>query len=241
MTTLELQRRLTSLGFSPGLLDGKFGRQTKAAVEAFQRAYGLVVDGIPGRQTWAALTAATTPAAPGQPEPDKSAMNEAPPPGALVVDSLPVHTKPVELLPTSRPISEIIVHCTATPEGRDYTVADVRSWHKARGWSDIGYHYLVSRDGSIHIGRPVGQVGAHVSGRNAGTIGVAYVGGVTADGRTAKDTRTPEQRAALLWLVRALAGVHRGIRTVSGHNQHTTAKACPSFDVRADALGRAFS
>ncbi|MBS7588302.1 N-acetylmuramoyl-L-alanine amidase [Ancylobacter defluvii] len=149
----------------------------------------------------------------------------------------PPNAGTLALLATSRPISEIIVHCTATPEGKDYTVADIRAWHKDRGFSDIGYHYVVYRDGRVMVGRPVGQVGAHVAGHNTGTIGISYVGGVAADGKTAKDTRTAAQRASLLWLVQQLAAKHPGIRKVTGHNQYA-AKACPSFDVRNDALGR---
>ena len=73
-----------------------------------------------------------------------------------------------------RRINEIIVHCTATPDGRDYTVADIRAMHKAQGWVDIGYHYLIYRDGSIHEGRNVDLVGAHCQGQkeiNLNSIG----------------------------------------------------------------------
>ncbi|KEQ05763.1 hypothetical protein GV67_04245 [Pseudorhizobium pelagicum] len=140
------------------------------------------------------------------------------------------------MLDTARPINEIIWHCTATPEGRDFTVNDIRAWHKQRGWSDIGYHYIVYRDGRIMPGRPVGQVGAHVSGHNTGTIGCSYVGGVSADGKTAKDTRTGPQRASMLWLTAQLAKKFQ-IAKISGHNEYA-AKACPSFDVRKDELSR---
>lgn len=219
-------------------VDGDFGLTTEQAVRAFQRTYGLVDDGIAGPQTLVALRQATSPAKPARPEPGKSAMNQpatseavagtraAPPPNAASL----------RLLDTARPISEIIFHCTATPEGKDYTVDDIRAWHKERGWSDIGYHYVVYRDGRVMLGRPVGQIGAHVEGHNTGTIGVSYVGGVSADGKTAKDTRTPAQRSSLLWLGQQLAAKHRGVRKVSGHNQYA-AKACPSFSVPRDALG----
>jgi N-acetylmuramoyl-L-alanine amidase len=148
----------------------------------------------------------------------------------------PPPNRPV-LLSTARPIDELIWHCAATPEGKDFTVADIRSWHKQRGWSDIGYHFVVYRDGRIMAGRPIGQIGAHVTGRNTGTIGCCYVGGVSKDGKAAKDTRTPAQRASMLWLTRELIAKFPAMRKVSGHNQYA-AKACPSFDVRRDALGR---
>lgn len=131
-----------------------------------------------------------------------------------------------------RPINEIIIHCTATAEGKDYTVDQIRQWHvKGNGWKDIGYHYVIYRDGSIHAGRPIDQIGAHTTNHNTGTIGVCYVGGCAADGKTPKDTRTPQQKAALVELVRSLKTVF-GISKVSGHREYA-AKACPSFDVHA--------
>ena len=127
-----------------------------------------------------------------------------------------------------RRINEIIVHCTATPEGRDYTVADIRQMHKAQGWVDIGYHYLIYRDGSIHEGRNVDMVGAHCQGHNAQSIGVCYVGGVASDGKTPKDTRTAAQKDALIHLLMQLVCLYPDA-TIRGHRDFA-AKACPSFD-----------
>ena len=79
-------------------------------------------------------------------------------------------------------------------------MADIDRWHKARGWRCIGYHFVVYRDGTVHPGRPVEQIGAHTSNHNARSIGICYVGGLDASGRP-KDTRTPQQRAALRRLV----------------------------------------
>ena len=70
-----------------------------------------------------------------------------------------------------RKITEIIVHCSATPEGKDFTVADITRWHKARKFVTIGYHYVIYRNGEVHNGRPERQVGAHCSGQ----IGRAHV------------------------------------------------------------------
>jgi peptidoglycan hydrolase-like protein with peptidoglycan-binding domain len=232
----DLQRLVNAAaGRPPIAVDGHVGAATEAAVRAAQSRLDLVVDGIAGPQTMTALRRATDPVRPGQPEPDKAAMAEAAPAAAAVEVEPIAPPNAVQLLDTARPIDTIFVHCTATPEGRDFTVADIRGWHKARGWSDIGYHFVVYRDGRVMPGRPIGQVGSHVAGHNTGSIGIAYVGGVTADGRTAKDTRTPAQRAALLWLVRVLAAKH-GVSRVRGHNE-VAAKACPSFDVRRDPLG----
>lgn len=131
-----------------------------------------------------------------------------------------------------RKINEIIVHCSATAEGRDYTVGDIGRWHKSRGWQCIGYHYVIYRDGSVHTGRPVAQIGAHCTGHNANSIGVCYIGGCATDGKTPKDTRTPQQREALRRLVADLQKQYPGA-TVHGHREFA-AKACPSFDVKTE-------
>lgn len=220
-------------------VDGGYGPRTKAAVEDAQRRLGLVVDGIAGPQTMTALKAEAAPVKPKKPEPDKSAMNTQPTSVVIAPASAepPPNAAKLDLLDTSRKLDEIIWHCTATPEGKNYTVSDIRAWHKQRGWTDIGYHYVVYRDGTIMLGRPVGQIGSHVAGHNTGTIGVSYVGGLTADAKTAKDTRTAKQRSSMLWLRDQLMRKHPGISKNSGHNQYA-AKACPSFNVPADSLGK---
>ena len=75
-----------------------------------------------------------------------------------------------------RKIKEIIIHCSATREGRNYTVADIDRWHRERGFFSIGYHFVIYRDGSIHVGRSVEEVGAHCKGHNTVSIGVCYIG-----------------------------------------------------------------
>lgn len=130
-----------------------------------------------------------------------------------------------------RQINEIIIHCTATPEGRNVTVQQIRDWHvKGNGWDDIGYHFVIDLDGNVHSGRPIERPGAHCRGHNAKSIGIVYVGGLAANGKTPKDTRTPAQRAALRQLVQQLRDQFPAI-PVHGHNEYA-AKACPSFDVR---------
>jgi N-acetylmuramoyl-L-alanine amidase len=135
-------------------------------------------------------------------------------------------------LPVDRTITEIIVHCTATPEGKDFTVDDIRRWHKEQGWSDIGYHYVIYRDGSIHEGRNVKYSGAHCTGHNANSIGVVYIGGVSKDGKTAKDTRTKAQKRALLQVMRTLRAAYPSAR-IYGHRDFAK-KDCPSFDAREE-------
>lgn len=130
-----------------------------------------------------------------------------------------------------RRITKIIIHCSATTEGRNYTVADIDSWHRRNGWQEIGYHYVVYLDGSVHPGRSVEKIGAHTSGYNANSIGICYIGGCAADG-SPKDTRTPEQRAALRDLVELLAAEYPNA-TIHGHNEFAN-KACPCFNVQTD-------
>lgn len=126
-----------------------------------------------------------------------------------------------------RKIEKIIVHCTATGAGNHFTVSDIRRWHLMRGFRDIGYHFIVYLDGSVHAGRPIEDIGAHCSGHNAHSIGVAYVGGLDANGRPA-DTRTEAQRSALLRLIQDLK-LKYPHATVHGHREFA-AKACPCFD-----------
>ena len=131
-----------------------------------------------------------------------------------------------------RTINEIIVHCADTPAGRDNTVADITRWHKDRGFRTIGYHYVIYRDGSIHTGRPVQEIGAHCKGHNAHSIGICYIGGKSADGKRHEDTRTPEQKEALLSLLRQLKAQYPNT-TVYGHRDFSS-KPCPCFDARSE-------
>ena len=128
----------------------------------------------------------------------------------------------------SRYINEIIVHCSATAEGKDFTIDDIKRWHLARGFSDIGYHYIIYRDGSINKGRDESKIGAHCTGHNSYSIGVCYVGGVAKDGKTAKDTRTDAQKKSLLSLLRNLKMKYPQA-SIHSHKDYAN-KACPSFD-----------
>lgn len=135
-----------------------------------------------------------------------------------------------------RKITEIIVHCTATPEGRDVGVEEIRRCHvDNNGWTDIGYHYVVMLDGTVGHGRPEETAGAHCLGHNANSIGVAYVGGVAKDGKTPKDTRTAAQKTALANLLRELKS--RYPDAVIHSHRDFAAKACPSFDATSEYRG----
>ena len=141
---------------------------------------------------------------------------------------------PARFKRSRRTITEIIVHCSATPEGKDYTVADIRRWHKAQGWSDIGYHYVIYRNGHIEPGRDVDLIGAHCVNHNAKSIGICYIGGVTNDGKQkAKDTRTLAQKAALLSILTEMKRLYPQAR-IYGHHDFERGKDCPSFDARKE-------
>ncbi len=134
---------------------------------------------------------------------------------------------------SKRTITEIIVHCTATPEGKDYTVDEIRKWHKERGWSDIGYHYVIDRKGHILPGRDVDIIGAHCEGHNAHSIGVVYIGGVSALNGKPKDTRTLAQKAGLIRCLTELKSIYPQAK-IYGHCDFTKSKPCPCFDAKTE-------
>jgi N-acetylmuramoyl-L-alanine amidase len=128
----------------------------------------------------------------------------------------------------------IAVHCSATRPSQQIDVDDMRKWHKAKGWSDIGYHYVITRAGRVQKGREEDRVGAHVEGYNGRSIGICLVGGVSEDDFTKPENNfTPLQMTALRNLLEQLAKRYPGA-VVQGHRDFPNVKkACPSFDVRA--------
>ena len=134
-----------------------------------------------------------------------------------------------------REIKKIIVHCADTHEGRDVRTAEIKRWHtEERGWSDIGYHWVVELDGSLHAGRPEEISGAHCKGHNSSSIGICYVGGSDASGDP-KDTRTEAQKEALKNLIVDLLDRYSDAE-VFGHRDFSE-KACPSFDAKTEYAG----
>lgn len=131
-----------------------------------------------------------------------------------------------------RKIDKILVHCAATPEGKDFTVEDIDKWHRARGFKKIGYHFVIYNDGSVHKGRDIEEIGAHCTNHNSRSIGICYIGGVAKDGKTPKDTRTEPQKTALLELLKELK-VKYPKAEIYGHRDFAN-KACPSFDAKTE-------
>ena len=131
-----------------------------------------------------------------------------------------------------REIKQIIVHCSATEAHQDIKADDVRRWHKKRGFSDIGYHFFIRRDGVIEAGRPTDQVGAHTKGHNQNSVGICLAGGIGFDGMPLANY-TRAQYDSLSSLVEMLKDRYR-IDDVLGHRDFEgVSKACPCFDVRS--------
>lgn len=131
-----------------------------------------------------------------------------------------------------RAIDTIVIHCSATPAGKDYTARDIDRWHKNRGWKGIGYHFVIRLDGTIELGRPLAEVGAHVKGHNKHSIGICYIGGGY---KEPQDTRTVPQVHALRALALSLKSLFPDAKVV-GHRDLYAGKACPSFDVKSQLL-----
>lgn len=134
------------------------------------------------------------------------------------------------------PIHEITIHCSATHPswmGNQTLSAqreEIRRWHLARGWRDIGYHWLIGRDGKVLPGRAETEIGAGVEGRNRGVIHICLIGGHgSAETDRFDDHFTPAQDVTLRGLIQGI-GMRTRIARISGHNEFA-AKACPGFTV----------
>jgi hypothetical protein len=122
-----------------------------------------------------------------------------------------------------RRIDSIVVHCSDTPNNRNVTVEEIRDWHvNERGWDDIGYHFIIYRNGALMMGRPVPIAGAHCYGHNGHSIGVCLIG---------RDEFTKEQFNALRALHKVIRHVF-GDLGVYGHRDLNKHKTCPNFDVK---------
>ncbi|WP_163499830.1 N-acetylmuramoyl-L-alanine amidase [Helicobacter suis] len=126
-------------------------------------------------------------------------------------------------------IKKIIIHCSATPEGQDFSAKDIDRWHKEKGWEGIGYHFVIKLDGTIESGRSLDCVGAHCRGHNSDSLGICYIGGLDKNYKPA-DTRTPEQKEALKSLCLKLLKENVAAK-LYGHRDFEPKKECPCFDV----------
>lgn len=143
----------------------------------------------------------------------------------------------MKLKKSKRTIKYIVVHCTATPEGREHTAQDIDRWHKAKGWRGIGYNYVIRLDGMIEAGRDVDEIPAHVVGYNKSSIGIVYVGGVSSPnpsegGGGPKDTRTQRQKESLIYLLKELKKLYPNAQILGHRDFAGVNKACPCFDAK---------
>lgn len=129
-------------------------------------------------------------------------------------------------LSTRKKTDKIILHCTASREGQDWSVEGIHKLHLNNGWSGIGYNFVIYLDGTIHEGRPIDAVGAHCPPYNSTSVGIVYVGGVDSKLKP-KDTRTGAQKQAMYELVDWLQSVYPDAQ-IHCHNEYAN-KACPSF------------
>ena len=133
-----------------------------------------------------------------------------------------------------RTVSLIVVHCTANRAGSTLRMADIDRYHRSLGWRGCGYHYVIPIDGTIEQGRREAQVGAHCKNHNAHSIGVGYVGGLAADGKSPQDTRTAAQKRALKWLLRNLRSRYPNALVVGHCDLDPRKPCCPGFDVHKE-------
>ena len=146
-----------------------------------------------------------------------------------------------------RAVNKIVIHCSATREGVNVSAATIDTWHRKRGFDQIGYHYVIGLDGAIQAGRPVNIMGAHVGGGgNRASIGIAYIGGVDANLK-AKDTRTEAQKVALIKIIKILKNIYPEA-SIHGHRDYTVdrdgdgveaheyMKMCPCFDAEVEYM-----
>ncbi|MBB4268171.1 N-acetylmuramoyl-L-alanine amidase [Roseospira visakhapatnamensis] len=132
--------------------------------------------------------------------------------------------------PPGREVRRVFLHCSASDgEGSPYEgealVRTVRAWHLARGWSDVGYHYLIDHGGRTMTGRPLGRIPAAQRGHNTGSVAI-----MVHDGRT---TFPPPALDACRALCGAIDAHHGGRVTFHGHREVDPRKTCPVFDYRA--------
>ena len=132
-----------------------------------------------------------------------------------------------------RKIDLIVIHCSATRCDRPFPVESLEACHQSRGFSHVGYHYYITRDGQLHPTLPESVPGIHARKYNAHSIGICYEGGLDENGNAA-DTRTPIQKRTLLSLLRSLKADYPDARILGHRDLPWVTKSCPCFDARAE-------
>lgn len=129
---------------------------------------------------------------------------------------------------TIEEVKYIVIHCADTPSDMDIGVEEIRMWHLRRGWFDVGYQWVIRRDGTIETGRPSDRPGAHARGFNHISLGICLVGG-----KDGENNFTDDQFDALAGLVTGLKQAHPGAEVLGHRDLPNVNKLCPSFDARA--------
>ena len=135
---------------------------------------------------------------------------------------------------STRQIKYLVVHCSATPEGRNHTAKDIDAWHRQRGFDGIGYNYIIRLDGTVEEGRDVNKIPSHVKGYNKESIGICYIGGIDKNTLQPKDTRTPAQKEALKKLLTELKKLYPQAEILGHRDFPNVAKACPCFNAKIE-------
>ena len=131
-----------------------------------------------------------------------------------------------------RDINEIIIHCSATkPSQYAVNVDLIRQWHLARNWTDIGYHYVITRDAAVEKGRSLEIAGAHAYGRNKHSIGICLVGGLS-EANIPEFNFTAKQMHAMRDLLQQIGEDHGRMNIIGHRDVPGVNKACPCFDVK---------
>lgn len=126
----------------------------------------------------------------------------------------------------------IVIHSAATKPTMDIGLKEITKWHRDQGYTAIGYHFVIRRDGTVETGRPVDTIGAHVRGYNSTSVGICMVGGIDAKGKP-ENNYTPEQFETLKTLIKELSTTYKGAKVVGHRDFPGVAKACPCFDAQA--------
>lgn len=135
----------------------------------------------------------------------------------------------------------IVLHCSATRPNMDIGVKDIRRWHQAKGWDDVGYHYVLRRNGRVEKGRAEQDVGVHVARYNASSLGICLVGGVNQNDFTKPENNfTAEQWIALRDLLAVLIRKYPDAKVLGHRDFPGVNKACPCFDARQWAAKNGF-
>lgn len=133
----------------------------------------------------------------------------------------------------------IVIHASATRPVQDIGAKEIRVWHKSKGWSDIGYHLVIRRNGKVEKGRAIDVVGAHVKGYNSNSVGICMVGGIGDDFQPAANF-TREQWASLKTVVSDLVKRYPDAGVLGHRDFPDVHKACPCFDAKVWAAKNNF-